>query len=165
MELAFFCIPATAPEPATTELNRFLRSHRILAVQRELVREGQGAYWAVCVEYLAPVRHGETEAGKAGGSGKPKVDYKEVLSAEDFEVFSRLREWRKEVAEREGVPVYAVFTNEQLAAMVTGKVDSLTAMGKIDGIGEARVKKYGNEVLPVLNGAGGKDEASGRTAA
>jgi len=36
-------------------------------------------------------------------SGRPKVDYKEVLKPEEFEVFSRLREWRKGVAEKEGV--------------------------------------------------------------
>ena len=33
-------------------------------------------------------------------SGKgPKVDYKELLKPEEFEVFSRLREWRKAAAE------------------------------------------------------------------
>jgi hypothetical protein len=36
------------------------------------------------------------------------VDYKEVLKPEEFEVFSRLRDWRRSVAEKEGVPVYAV---------------------------------------------------------
>jgi hypothetical protein len=41
------------------------------------------------------------------------VDYREVLKPEEFEVFSRLREWRKAVAEKEGIPVYAVLTNGQ----------------------------------------------------
>jgi superfamily II DNA helicase RecQ len=66
------------------------------------------------VEYL--------DGGGAGGlvpGGKlPKVDYKEVLKPEEFEVFSRLRDWRKAVAEKEGVPVYVVLSNEQLADMV-----------------------------------------------
>ena len=39
-----------------------------------------------------------------------------MLKPEEFEVFSRLREWRKAAAEKEGVPVYTVLTNEQLAA-------------------------------------------------
>jgi ribonuclease D len=52
------------------------------------------------------------------------VDYKEVLKPEEFEVFSRLRDWRKNVAEKEGVPVYAVLTNEQLAQMVQKQVKS-----------------------------------------
>ena len=49
-------------------------------------------------------------------SGKPpEVDYREVLKPEEFEMFSRLREWRKALAEKEGVPVYTLLTNEQLA--------------------------------------------------
>ena len=50
-----------------------------------------------------------------GWSFRYPQDYKQVLKPEEFEVFSRLREWRKGVAEKEGVPVYVVFSNEQLA--------------------------------------------------
>ena len=106
--------------------------------------------------------------GGTGGraDGKPKVDYKEVLSEADFAVFSRLRVLRKEVAEREGLPVYAVFTNEQMAAMVTGRADSLAALGKIDGIGAARVEKYGAAFLAALQQTGGGgDETGGQPAA
>jgi hypothetical protein len=42
------------------------------------------------VEYL--------DGAGAGGllpGGRPKIDYKEVLKPEEFEVFSRLREWRR----------------------------------------------------------------------
>ena len=46
----------------------------------------------------------------APGRSERRVDYREVLSAEQFEVFSKLREVRKEVAEREAVAVYAIFT-------------------------------------------------------
>lgn len=149
MELRFFSIPARDPGVFGEELNRFLRGHRALVVQRELVREeGGGAYWAVCVEYL-PAAVSDGRNGGAG-TGRPKVDYREVLSEADFAVFSRLRELRKQVAEQEAVPVYAVFTNEQMAAMVTGKADSLAALGRIDGVGEARVQKYGAAFLAVL---------------
>jgi superfamily II DNA helicase RecQ len=83
------------------------------------------------------------------------VDYKEVLNEADFAVFSRLRDLRKVIAEKEAVPAYAIFTNEQLAAMVTGKVESLTEMGKIDGIGAARIEKYGAAFLKALTEKGG----------
>ena len=36
------------------------------------------------------------------------MDYKEVLKPEEFEVFRRLRDWRKATADKEGVPVYVV---------------------------------------------------------
>ena len=78
------------------------------------------------------------------------MDYKEVLKPEEFEVFSRLREWRKAAAEKEGVPVYTVLTNEQLAQMVQKKVSTKAALKEIEGVGEARVEKYGEAVLRVL---------------
>ena len=82
--------------------------------------------------------------------GRPKVDYKEVLKPEEFEVFSRLREWRKGVAEKEGVPVYVVFSNEQLAQVVQKKVSSKAALKEIEGVGDSRVEKYGSAVLERL---------------
>jgi len=78
------------------------------------------------------------------------VDYKEVLNEVDFAVFARLRELRKTLAEKEAVPPYAVFTNEQLAAMVTQKSDSLTALGQIEGVGASRLEKYGPAFLEFL---------------
>ncbi len=73
-----------------------------------------------------------------------------MLSPEDFAVFSKLREVRKALAERDAVPPYAVFTNEQLAAMVTGKVTTPAALAKLDGVGAARIEKYSAPMLAVL---------------
>lgn len=91
-------------------MNAFLRSHRVLAVKKEFVAEGKNSFWTFCVEYL----DGAAMVSGSGLGGKPpKVDYKEVLKPEEFQVFSRLRGWRKGVAEKEGVPVYAVLTNAE----------------------------------------------------
>lgn len=146
MQLKVFSVSAQGGEEAVEEMNRFLRSHRVLSIEKRMVE--QGGYWSFCVEYLE-------RGGEGGGPGvadraKRGVDYKEILSAEDFAVFAKLRDLRKEMAEKEGVPAYAVFTNEQLAAMVTGKVDTQAAMGKIDGIGSARLEKYASAFLEVL---------------
>ena len=85
-------------------MNAFLRGHRVLAVKKEFVADGEISFWTFCVEYL----DGAGAGALRSGGRPPKVDYREVLKREEFEVFSRLREWRKSVAEKEGVPVYAV---------------------------------------------------------
>ncbi len=54
---------------------------------------------------------------------RPQI--REVLNEADFAVFARLRHLCKAVSDKEAIPAYSIFTNEQLAAMVTGKVDSL----------------------------------------
>jgi len=147
MQLRFFRIPAGDTGCFAEELNAFLRGHRILTVQREFVSGADGAWWAICVEYLSAA----ADTGPAAnGTGKGKIDYREKLNAEDFAVFSALRDVRKELAERDGVPVYAVFTNEQIAEMVTSKADSLTALRKIDGVGDSRIEKYGERFVAAL---------------
>lgn len=152
MQLKMFSIPALDPGEGTEEMNRFLRAHRVLSVEKRLVGADAAAFWSVCVEYLDRAYGAAAEAGNSG-QAKAKVDYKEVLNAEDFAVFARLREVRKAVSEREAVPPYTVFTNEQLAAMVTQRVDSLAALGRIDGIGPARIEKYGALFLGTMKAA------------
>ena len=57
-----------------------------------------------------------------------KVDFKDVLSDPEFAVFARLRALRKEKADAEGVPAYALFTNDQLAEMVQRRVGTVAAL-------------------------------------
>jgi superfamily II DNA helicase RecQ len=145
MQLKVFVLPVKNLGAAEAEMNAFLRGHRVLAVKKEFVADGENSFWSFCVEYLDGVGAGAMLAG-----GRPKIDYKEVLKPEEFEMFSRLRDWRKGVSEKEGVPVYAVFTNEQLAQMVQKKVNSKTGLKEIEGVGEARVEKYGEAVVQLL---------------
>ena len=65
-------------------------------------------------------------------------------------MFAKLRELRKEIAQAEAVPVYTIFTNEQLAQMVQSKVTTKTALEGIAGIGDARIEKYGTRILAFL---------------
>jgi superfamily II DNA helicase RecQ len=120
MQLKLFVVPIKNASEAEAEMNGFLRGHRVLAVKKEFVPDGENSFWTFCVEYLDGTA--AATGGAAFGQKVPKVDYKEVLKPEEFEVFSRLREWRKTVAEKEGVPVYAVLTNGQLAQMVQKKI-------------------------------------------
>ncbi len=78
-----------------------------------------------------------------------------MLPPEQFEAFARLRNLRKTLAEREGQPVFAIFTNAQLAAIVQRGCRSREDLREVDGIGEARAAKYGDEVLAALQPPGG----------
>src|SRR4051794_22092855 len=113
MAFRFFTVPIQDDGTAAEELNAFLRGHRVLAVDRRWVDQGPASFWCFCVDVLdGPA------AGPRGATGRGKVDYKEVLTPEQFAVFARLRDLRKQIAQAEAVPVYTVFTNEQLARMV-----------------------------------------------
>ncbi|OAI15621.1 hypothetical protein A1359_09430 [Methylomonas lenta] len=152
MTLHFFAISAQSPQPAQDEFNRFCLAHRVVNIERQFVADGANAYWALCVT-LAVADASLPDALKAPDSraksnaGGSRVDYKTVLNEQDFALYAALRNWRKSVAEAEGVPVYAVFTNEQLAEIVRRRVDSLTVLGAIDGVGSSRVQRYGLTLL------------------
>lgn len=122
------------------ELNRFLRGHRILQIDRTYANGG----WQVCVVWQAAA---SVEERQVKGQ---KVDYREVLDPPTFAVFARLREVRKAIAEEERLPAFAVFTNEQLAEIARRRCDSREKMAEIEGIGEARVRKYADRFLAVM---------------
>lgn len=152
MAFAFFELPPDASPAIAAGLNDFLRTHRVVRVTRQWNESGKDSAWAFCVEYA------EGAAGSGTGEGTTaKVDYKEVLPPEQFEVFSRLRTLRKTLSEKEGQPVFAIFTNAQLAEIVQRGCRTLEELKAINGIGESRAAKYGAEVLGILQTGGAGD--------
>lgn len=144
LQYKFFIIPVTDCENAESELNRFLRSVRVITVDREFVSNGQNSFWGIAVEYLYGGATPETAS-----SGKKKVDYKEVLSREDFTLFQKLRDWRQIAADQEGIPVYAVLNNEQLAKIAEKRITTEAALREA-GISDVRIKKYGEAAIKVV---------------
>jgi superfamily II DNA helicase RecQ len=147
MSVKFFVVPASDSHEAEEELNSFLARHRIVGIDRRWVDLGASSFWALCVDHL-PVGGGH--ARRSPLFGRNRVDYKQILSAEEFAVFSRLRELRKEIAQAEAVPVYAVLTNEQLAMIVQSRCRTAADLGKVEGVGQARVEKYGARIVEIM---------------
>jgi superfamily II DNA helicase RecQ len=143
MQFKIFTIPVSDDGSATEEMNRFLRGHKALEVEQQLVSTKMGSHWHFCVKYLANA----TPLDGKLLTGVPKVDYKEVLDEKAFGVFSVLREIRKRLAEEDGLPVYAVFTNEELAGVAS--LDSITpeAMKKVKGVGEKKLERFGKRLV------------------
>jgi len=157
MSLKFFVVPVHHSIASEEELNGFLASHKILSIDRQLVDQGVNSFWAICVDYLASTRQ---ETGQNPNLSRSRVDYKTILPPEEFEVFSRLRQVRKEMAQIEAVPVYALFTNEQLAQMVQRRCRSRSDLEQIEGIGESKIEKYADRLLPELLSLEARPDAS-----
>lgn len=139
MQVSIFTV-AAGDAVALEELNRFLRGHRVLTLDRTWTGSG----WSFCVTWQPPA------GGGPAGTEAAKIDYKTVLDASTFALFSQLREVRKKLAEKENLPPYAVFTNEQLAAIARARCDSSAALGKIDGIGAGRIEKFAAPILEAV---------------
>lgn len=152
MKYRFFKVSVSEPEPAQDTLNRFCAEQRVVSMDKEFVHDGDCSYWAFCIGYL------DGQGGPIATARKGKIDYREILDEADFALFARLRSLRKTLAEQEGIPAYALFTNEQLAAMVRNRVASKAGLAEIDGVGAARVEKYGAAFLELLLGAAETDK-------
>ncbi len=160
MQFKIFAIPATGSPELEEEMNRFLRSHRVVSVQKKL-ETGEGSLlWCFCAEYV----EGSAASGvfpKSIGDKAKRIDYKAVLSEEDFALFARLRDIRKELAGAD--PVYTVCTNEQLAAMATQRPGSIEELKKIEGIGDKKLKEFGESFLRAIREPGEQSETGGKS--
>lgn len=134
-------LPASGSEQTEENLNVFLRTHRIVSVRTEFVT-GETPAWCVLVEF---VQQSESLAKSSG-----KIDYMKVLTPEEFAVFSKLRDLRKELASKDGVPPFVVFTDEQLSLIVKQKPENLGKLTAIQGIGQSKAEKYGEAVFKIL---------------
>jgi ATP-dependent DNA helicase RecQ len=75
-----------------------------------------------------------------------------ALPAEAEALFQRLRAWRAATAKEEGVPAYVVFHDATLRQLAVERPATLAAVGSISGIGENKLRKYGQQVLDTLAG-------------
>ena len=123
-------------------LNAFLRSHRVLSVERSVFPEG----WAFCVEWMDGAAVSPVSA-PFGAYQREKIDYMKVLSPEVFSRFSELRKRRKAIADADGVKPFVVMTDAQLAKVAEIEKPTLVDLKKVDGFGEAKAEKYGKRLL------------------
>jgi len=159
MALYFFTIPVVGSKQLETELNTIINQNVVVNIDKYFVAAGENSFWSICLT----TAQGQVGSTAPASPGKRKsVDYKDVLSADDFAIYAELRKLRKQISDAEGVPAYAVFTNEQLARIVTDKVDSDTDLLAIDGVGKGRVEKYGGRFLTCLRQHGKSGAANSR---
>ena len=65
-------------------------------------------------------------------------------------MFERLRTWRGAVAKEQGLPAYVIFHDATLREIAARQPTGLAELGTISGIGEAKLARYGEQVLATL---------------
>ena len=68
------------------------------------------------------------------------------------ELFDRLKAWRKKLAEEENVPPYFIFNDKTLIEIANQKPSTRSGLLAISGIGELKAKKFGGEIIRIING-------------
>jgi ATP-dependent DNA helicase RecQ len=72
------------------------------------------------------------------------------LSEAAAPVFERLRAWRAAAAKEQGVPAYVIFHDATLRQIATETPATLAELSTINGVGENKLVKYGQQILDTL---------------
>ena len=133
MQYKFFVVPVDASEQVEEDLNKFLRSHRVLKTELHFVSEK--GYWVMSVEYLdqnpiaeAPPQH-----------RKEKTDFTVGMSEEEKERYELFKTIRRRLATEKSVPAYLIFTNEELAILARIPVLDAQSAKNVKGIAPSRL--------------------------
>lgn len=142
MQIRIFHISSFADENEQEFINKFLRSHRILQVDRCFSPEN-GGYWSIFVTYQENV----SIDGIRDFQRRNKVDYREVLSESAFHRFEEMRQIRGNIAKKEGIAAFLVFSDKELAKLAEVEYLTASVLENIEGVDEKKKKKYGELFL------------------
>jgi ATP-dependent DNA helicase RecQ len=65
-------------------------------------------------------------------------------------LFERLRSWRAATAREQGIPAYVIFHDATLREIATRRPEDLSGLAGISGVGEAKLARYGEQILAAL---------------
>jgi ATP-dependent DNA helicase RecQ len=99
------------------------------------------------VELDAGLSRSSAPGGKSG-AGEP--DDGAIPAGFDTALFDKLRELRKELAAREGVPAYIVFSDASIRDMCRKRPLSLVQFSTVHGVGSVKLEKYGEVFVEAL---------------
>jgi ATP-dependent DNA helicase RecQ len=96
---------------------------------------------------LAPPAKERRRGGATGPGGLPENVDASLLAA--------LKAWRLQQARDQAVPPYVVFHDRTLLEIAARLPADLDALSQVSGVGAAKLERYGQAVLQVLQGAAG----------
>lgn len=153
MEIKIYTVSVFHGAEANEEMNLFLRTHKVIEIDKRFVSNENGAYWSFCLSYI---RGGKVDVPYGSRDRKKRKDYRELLDAATFATFDRLRKYRKEIAKNDAVPAFAVFTDAELILMAKLPEITLSNVQSIKGIGVKKMEKYGELTIKMYQ----KDETN-----
>ncbi len=86
---------------------------------------------------------------------KPKLSKKKekkaaIAATFESDLFEKLRQKRREIAEEKGVPAYVIFHDKTLKDMAEIKPKTLDEFLEVNGVGQQKAERYGNAFIQVI---------------
>jgi len=150
--LTVYGIGTELTEPQWRGVVRQLLAQGLLAVEGEYgtltLTEASEAVLRSQREVL--LRQEPERPARAPRARRPAAASPDGLAGPAAGRFEALRAWRAATAREQGVPAYVVFHDATLREIAATCPGSLAGLGALTGIGEAKLARYGEQVLAVL---------------
>ena len=151
--LTVFGIGAELRESEWRGVVRQLLAQRLLAVVGDYgtlaLTDASGAVLSGQRQVL--LRHEQTPARVRSRSSRPAAEPTADLPAAAAGSFERLRSWRAAAAKEQGVPAYVIFHDATLREIAAQQPSSRAELARVGGVGEAKLAKYGDQVINLLH--------------
>ena len=118
------------------------RSAEVLRGERTLLMRRETA-----VARTSRSSGGRSSSGRSAPAAAP-ADFPESATP----LFERLRAWRGATAKEQGVPAYVIFHDATLRAIAALAPASMDQLGTVNGVGQSKLTKFGDQVLAVVRG-------------
>ena len=63
-----------------------------------------------------------------------------------------IKDWRNEISNRTGLPTYMIISNKAIEDLIVQRPQSKVELLNVNGLGDAKIAKYGEELLKIING-------------
>jgi ATP-dependent DNA helicase RecQ len=85
-------------------------------------------------------------------NGRPKARPIRPIESDSIDetLLDALRQLRRQIAEREKMPAYIIFSDDALADMVEKKPITIEAFREIRGVGQIKLDKYGKVFVALI---------------
>jgi len=159
-------------------INSFMEKVTVKSTATQFVN-GAPDFWSILIFYennedqkpqRAKQRHEEKEELNSTEANTPMIEamvpellskptktFKPVeediapLTEEENQILLALKTWRKDKANELQQPEFMVFSNATLHGLAKAKPRKVTELNKVKGIGEAKINRYGDDLMAILN--------------
>lgn len=121
-----------------SRMNAFLDSVEVKLTSTNFVTTGTTDFWSAVVFY---------ELKKSDSKPTEVIE----LNEQENEIFTALKQWRNDLAQKLGWSAFRICHNSHLISIAKSKPQNLDELKTVKSFGETRTLNYGDDILSVLN--------------
>jgi len=121
-----------------SRMNSFLDSVEVKLTSTNFVTTGTVDFWSAVVFY---------ELKKSDSKPTEVIE----LNEQENEIFTALKQWRNDLAQKLGWSAFRICHNSHLISIAKSKPQNLDELKAVKSFGETRTLNYGDDILSILN--------------